>query len=113
MAVKKMTTQKTLTMALGVIAASLLSGQAPAMDAAELYHERACVACHGAEGRVPVMDEYPKLAGQGAAYMLAQMNDIKSGKRNNANSVAMKNVMHLVSDDEMSVIVTWLAGLPE
>ena len=113
MAVKKMTTQRTLIVGLGVIASSLLSAQAPAMDAAELYHERACVACHGAEGRVPVMNEYPKLAGQGAEYMLAQMKDIKSGTRSNAHSVAMKNVMHLVSDDEMSVIVNWLAGLPE
>ena len=113
MGVCKMTTQRTLITALGVIAASLLSSQAQAMDAAELYHERACVACHGAEGRVPVMNEYPKLAGQGAEYMLAQMKDIKSGTRSNAHSVAMKNVMHLVSDDEMSVIVNWLAGLPE
>jgi len=113
MGVNEMTIQRTLITALGVIAASLLSSQAPAMDAAELYHERACIACHGPEGRVPVMNEYPKLAGQGADYMLAQMKDIKSGTRNNAHAVAMKNVMHLVSDEEMSVIVTWLAGLPE
>jgi len=108
-----MTTQKTLFTALGVIAATLLSNPAQAMDAAELYHERACIACHGAEGRVPVMDEYPKLAGQGADYMLAQMKDIKSGARKNAHAVAMANVMHMVNDDEMSVIVNWLAGLPE
>lgn len=108
-----MTTKNTLFTALGVIAASLLSTPAQAMDAAELYHERACIACHGAEGRVPVMDEYPKLAGQGADYMLAQMKDIKSGARKNAHAVAMTNVMHLVSDEEMSVIVNWLAGLPE
>ena len=43
-----MTTHKTLITALGVIAASFLSGPAQAMDPAELYKERTCIACHGA-----------------------------------------------------------------
>lgn len=84
-----------------------------AMDAAELYRERTCIACHGAEGREPAMDEYPKLAGQSEQYLLAQMQDIKKGTRLNAHSVAMKNVMHLTSDDEMVAIAAWLAKLPE
>jgi cytochrome c len=108
-----MTTHKTLITALGVIAATLLSNPAQALDAAGLYQERTCIACHGAEGRVPAMDQYPRLAGQGAEYMLAQMKDIKSGTRTNAHAAAMKNVMHLISDEEMVVIVDWLAGLPE
>jgi len=108
-----MTIHKTLVPTLGVIALSLLSNPVRAMDAADLYIERTCIACHGAEGRVPAMDEYPKLAGQGAQYLLAQMKDIKSGTRTNAHSVAMKNVMHLTSDEEMAVIADWLASLPE
>jgi cytochrome c len=39
------------------------------------------------------------------------MKDIKSGARANSNSVAMKNVMHLISDEEMAVVAKWLAGL--
>ena len=35
--------------------------------------------------------------------MLAQMKDIKNGTRNNAHTVAMKNVMHLINDEEMAV----------
>ena len=108
-----MTTNKKLITATGVIAISLLSHSAQALDAAELFKERTCIACHGAEGRAAVMDEYPKLAGQSGQYLLAQMTDIKSGKRTNAHSVAMKNVMHLISDDEMAAIATWLASLPE
>jgi len=84
-----------------------------AMDGEELYKERTCIACHGAEGRVPAMDEYPKLAGQPEQYLLAQMQDIKNGTRLNSHSVAMKNVMHLTSDEEMAVIAAWLAKLPE
>ncbi|MCG8485980.1 MAG: c-type cytochrome [Chromatiales bacterium] len=84
-----------------------------AMDAETLYHERTCIACHGAYGKQPVMDEYPKLAGQAEAYLLTQMKDIKNGYRTNAHSVAMKNVMHLVSDEEISVLAKWLSSLSE
>ncbi|MEA3290899.1 MAG: cytochrome c, partial [Pseudomonadota bacterium] len=69
--------------------------------------------CHGAEGKVPVMTEYPKIAGQSKEYILAQMKDIQSGARTNAHAVAMKNVMHLISEEEMAVVAEWLAGLPE
>jgi cytochrome c len=108
-----MTTHRILITALGIVAAPWLCSPAQAMDAASLYHERTCVACHGPEGRVPAMNEYPKLAGQGADYLLAQMKDIKSGARGNAHSVAMKNVMHLSTDEELAAIAAWLAALPE
>ncbi|MEN8214330.1 MAG: c-type cytochrome [Pseudomonadota bacterium] len=108
-----MTTHKRVITTIGVIAASLLASQAQALDGAELYRERTCIACHGAEGRVPVMTEYPKIAGQNAPYLLAQMKDIKNGARSNAHAVAMTNVMHLISDEEMATVAEWLAGLPE
>ncbi len=98
---------------IGVITVLLLANQAQALDGAGLYTERTCIACHGVEGRIPVMSEYPKIAGQNAPYMLAQMKDIKSGTRSNSHTVAMKNVMHLISDEEMAVVAEWLAGLPE
>lgn len=107
-----MTTNKPLATALGVITALLLSNPASALDAAVLYKERTCIACHGAEGREPVMEEYPKIAGQKAPYMLAQMKNIKNGTRSNDSSIAMKNVMHLISEEEMAIVAEWLAGLP-
>jgi len=58
------------------------------------------------------MEEYPKIAGQKAPYMLAQMKNIKNGTRSNNSSVAMKNVMHLISEEEMVIVTEWLAGLP-
>lgn len=108
-----MTTHQRVSTAIGAIALSLLANQAQALDGAGLYTERTCIACHGAEGKAPVMSEYPKIAGQNAPYMLAQMKDIKSGVRSNSHTVAMKNVMHLISDEEMAVVAEWLAGLPE
>ncbi len=98
---------------IGIITVLFLASQVHALDGAGLYTERTCIACHGVEGRVPVMSEYPKIAGQNAPYMLAQMKEIKSGARNNAHSVAMKNVMHLISDEEMAAVAEWLAGLPQ
>ncbi|MCU7883902.1 MAG: c-type cytochrome [Candidatus Thiodiazotropha sp. (ex Lucinoma annulata)] len=108
-----MTVSKSLIITIGIITASILSNSAQALDAAGLYRERACIACHGEEGRVPVMAEYPKIAGQNAPYILAQMKDIKSGVRNNTHAVAMKNMMHLISDEEMAIVAEWLAELPK
>ncbi|MEJ1298177.1 MAG: c-type cytochrome [Candidatus Sedimenticola sp. (ex Thyasira tokunagai)] len=108
-----MTANKTLITALGIITASLMANPAQALDAASLYKERTCIACHGAEGRVPAMDEYPKIAGQTAPYMLAQMKDIKNGSRASSHSAAMRNVMHMTNDEEMAILVEWLSGLPE
>jgi cytochrome c len=88
------------------------AGPAGALSGAELYQQRTCVACHGPDAKTPILPEYPKLAGQNAAYLLRQMQDIKSGARNNANTPAMKGVMHLVSDEELRVLAEWLATLP-
>lgn len=96
---------------LGLVLSLPMGNAALASDGASLYVERTCIACHGAEGKAPVMDEYPVLAGQGEVYLLKQMQDIKSGTRDHAHTAAMKNVMHLVSDEEMAVIAKWLAEL--
>ena len=108
-----MITLKHSKMGLAIIAVSLFASPTFALDGATLYTERVCIACHGAEGRVPVMTEYPKIAGQNAEYSLAQMRDIKNGVRTNSHTVAMKNIMHLISEEEMAVVAKWLAELPE
>jgi cytochrome c553 len=42
-----------------------------------------CVACHGADGAKTVSEDYPKLAGQQADYIVHALQDYKSGKRKN------------------------------
>ena len=42
-----------------------------------------CAACHGADGN-SVNPEWPKLAGQGAPYIFAQLRLFKNGERSNA-----------------------------
>jgi len=102
---------RTSAAVLGLFLSTQLFGSAMASDGASLYKERACIACHGAGGKVPVMDEYPILAGQSDVYLLKQMKDIKSGVRTHAHTAPMKNVMHMVSEEEMAVIAKWLSGL--
>ena len=88
-----------------------LRAEEPTLDGATLYATKTCIACHGPDAKTPLLPEYPKLAGQNAAYTLQQMKDIKSGARANGNTAAMKGVMHLVSDKELEVLADWLAGL--
>jgi cytochrome c553 len=47
-----------------------------------------CAACHGADGN-SVNPEWPKLAGQGEAYLAKQLHDYRAGKRSNATMNAM------------------------
>ena len=70
-----------------------------------------CTACHGKDAKTPLLPMYPKLAGQNEAYLLQQLKDIKSGKRNNGMSAAMKGIMHMVSDEEMAAIAKYLSTL--
>ncbi|MDR2838444.1 MAG: cytochrome c [Azonexus sp.] len=82
-----------------------------ALDGAKLYAEKTCVACHGPKGDKPLLPNYPKIAGQNAAYMVEQMKDIKSGARNNGQTAAMKGVMGLVNDEEIKALADYIAKL--
>ena len=93
-------------------AATVFSAPAlAAEDGAKLYAEKTCNACHGAKGDKPLMPNYPKVAGQNAAYIEQQMQDIKSGARSNGQTAAMKGVMHLVNDAEIKAISVFLSKL--
>jgi len=90
---------------------TLSTGTTMAADGATLYKTKTCTACHGKDGKTPIMPSYPKIAGQNAAYALQQMKDIKSGARSNGQAAAMKGVMHLVSDEEMKALADYVATL--
>ena len=77
----------------------------------KLYMTRSCVACHGKDGRKPIMPTYPMLAGQDPAYVLTQSKDIKNKVRTNGLTNAMQPVMHLTSDEELEKIAAYLAAI--
>lgn len=76
---------------------------------ADLYTKHNCHTCHGANGNAPIMPIYPKLGGQSADYSIAQIKDIKSGKRSNGQAAAMKALVAAVPDADLKEISTWLA----
>ncbi len=78
---------------------------------AALYKSKTCIACHGADGKKPVLPTYPKLAGQNKQYLIVQISDIKTGARDNGQTAAMKGVMHLVNEEEIGALAEWLASL--
>ncbi len=80
-------------------------------DGASLYAAKGCSACHGPDGRKTILSTYPKLAGQGSQYLIAQMNDIKSGARSHGQTMIMKGVIDQVSEPEIQAIADWLSGL--
>lgn len=100
-----------------VAALSTLACGTAMADGAALYAEKTCIACHGKEGKKPLTPAYPKLAGQNAAYLEQQMQDIKKGIRTNGSSAAMKGVMvnaegdQLVSDSDIKEIAQYLSKL--
>lgn len=100
------------------VAASLMffgaTGTALALDGGALFKDPkkgGCTACHGKDAKSPIMPMYPKLAGQNAAYLEQQLKDIKSGARNNGQTIAMKGIMHMVNDEEIAAIAQYLSTL--
>ncbi|ESP92887.1 cytochrome C [Pseudoalteromonas luteoviolacea NCIMB 1944] len=88
---------------------AMLCGNVAAADGKALYSAKLCQTCHGAEGKSPIMPLYPKVNGQSKEYLLAQMKDIKTGKRSNGMSAAMKAMVANVSDAELEAIAAYLS----
>lgn len=89
----------------------LLMSAANAADGSALYNQRGCVACHGVEGNQPINPNFPKLAGQNKGYLVQQINDIKSGARDNGLTAQMKGIVQAVSDEEIDAIADYLSKL--
>ena len=94
-----------------IVMTGFIANSAMADDGAALYTSKGCMACHGAEGKAPIMPLYPKLNGQNKEYLAAQMKDIKSGARSNGMSIAMKAMVANVSDQEIDAIAAYLANV--
>lgn len=92
--------------------ASFASGTAAAAikgDAAAGSTKSAtCVACHGVGGNGIINAEWPKLAGQHAAYTAAQLKHFKAGERKNP---VMWGQVQTLSEQDMADIGAYFASL--
>lgn len=75
-----------------------------AARSAEIY----CDACHGPGGNSQVPD-YPSIAGQGAAYMAAQLRLLRAGARPHPEMVP---IAAMLSDADIVDLAAYYAGLP-
>ena len=66
-----------------------------------------CDGCHGADATGG--GRFPRLAGQHREYILKQLNDIKSGRRN--SSPLMRAVTDRMNPLEMKALAVYLSGL--
>lgn len=68
----------------------------------------ACMACHGPNGAgLPV--QYPRLGGQHAGYISAQMNAFRSGER--ANNTVMRDIALKMNDAQIKAVSEYISGL--
>ncbi len=67
-----------------------------------------CAACHGADGNSAIAAN-PKLSQQHPEYLVKQLQEFKSGKRNNA---IMKGFASTLTDEDMKNIAYWAASKP-
>ncbi len=99
-----------LTLALASLTASANAPQAavakPDTAKGEASFGAICAACHGADGNSGT-PAYPKLAQQHPEYLIKQLQEYKSGKRDNA---IMKGFATALSEDDMRNIAYWLSS---
>ena len=67
-----------------------------------------CAGCHGPTG-AGIPAQFPRLAGQHAEYVKAQMNAFRSGAR--ANNPVMNMVAAKLNDKEIEALAEYIAGL--
>lgn len=77
----------------------------PDLAKGEASFGQVCVACHAADGN-STTPENPKLARQHPEYLIKQLQEFKSGKRENAIMVGFASAL---SDEDMRNIAYWLA----
>ena len=94
-----------------LLAATASAADAPAAPKVDLAKGAAsygavCAACHGADGNSAIAAN-PKLSQQHPEYLVKQLQEFKSGKRNNA---VMKGFATALTDDDMKNISYWVAS---
>lgn len=94
---------KLIFLLLGIIPAF-----AQAADTAAKISVSSCISCHGKDGIGK--DEFPRLAGQDAAYLVKQLQDFRAGKRSNP---IMQPIAKSMSDTDIVKYAAQFSHLPQ
>lgn len=103
-------------LSLTTLASLLLPVAVQAQDAQSIERGKktatVCAACHMPDGRgsvVPNLEARPRLTGLNPEYIVKQLQDFKSGTRDN---ITMKPMATMLTDEQMQDIAHYYASLP-
>lgn len=71
----------------------------------------ACLACHGPAGLGNPPAGFPRLSGQHAQYIIAQLIAFREGKRNNDKYQMMPIISKKMNDTEITAVSNYISGL--
>ena len=71
----------------------------------------ACLACHGPAGLGNPPAGFPRLSGQHAQYIAAQLKAFRDGKRSNDNYQMMPIITKKMNDTEIIAVANYISGL--
>jgi cytochrome c553 len=71
----------------------------------------ACAACHGPAGAGNPGAAYPRVGGQHATYVAAQLRAYKAGARSTDPNNMMRTIAALLSEDEIDAVASYLQGM--
>jgi cytochrome c553 len=69
-----------------------------------------CAGCHGPAG-AGIPGQYPRLSGQYAEYIAAQLKLFRAGQRANDRNGTMRDVAARMTEEEMRAVAEYAAGL--
>lgn len=71
----------------------------------------ACTACHGPRGNGTELSGFPKISGQHADYIKAQLEKFRDGDRNNDMNAMMRDVAKKLTDADIDTLSKYVGGL--
>jgi len=99
---KKLLMATMMCLTMGTATSTMAAGDVAAGKSKSMM----CAACHGTDGNSP-SNMFPKIAGQGEAYLVKQLQEFKSGVRDNA---VMAPMVAALSEQDMSDLAAYYAG---
>lgn len=91
--------------------ATLRRGAAIYRHGVQSDHVPACASCHALDGH-GLPPEFPRLAGQHAPYLAAQLRAFRSGDRLSNPNAMMRRIAARLSDRDIDAVARYIADLP-
>jgi cytochrome c553 len=76
----------------------------------QYFNAMNCVGCHGPNG-AGIPAQFPRLSGQFAEYIAAQLTAFREGKRTNDQNGVMRGVAAHMNDGQIRAVAEYAAGL--